>query len=161
MRGFLRPRLRVAAAMRAAGALALALAFAGSPAPAQTPRPGPTQAPTPGPARAPTPGPAAPIASAAGTWSSVITAPSGRVDLTFQLAQEGDRVHGTYDYRGPVLVALNVRVTGALRGSALTLFQEGGAAPILEGRLEGRALTGVFRGASAPLPFDAVRVDPD
>lgn len=86
-------------------------------------------------------------------------APSGRVELSFRLAHDGELVFGTYDSRGPVLVALNVRVTGVLRGNALTLFEQGGADAVLEAHIEGRSMTGTFRGSSHPGPITAVRVD--
>jgi hypothetical protein len=111
-----------------------------------------------GSARAQAPPPTAP-AGAAGTWTAVIDAPSGRVELAFRLAHDGERVFGTYDYRGPVLVALNVRVTGVLRGNTLTLFEQGGAESVLEARVEGRSMTGTFRGSSHPGPITAVRAD--
>lgn len=66
---------------------------------------------------------------------------------------------GSYDYRGPVLVALNVRVTGFLRGNSLTLFEGGTAPPVFDGRVEGKSLTGVFRGSGPPGRLEAVRVD--
>jgi hypothetical protein len=95
-------------------------------------------------------GPSAAWPSAAGTWRGTVDGPTGRIALTFQLAQEGERVHGTYDYRGPAVVALNVRVTGVLRGDALTLFEQGAATPILDARLEGRTLVGTYRSGSDP-----------
>ncbi len=86
-----------------------------------------------------------------GTWAGVIDAPTGRIELTFRLGQDGERVFGIYDYRGPVLVALNVRITGLFRGDALTLFEEGAAEPLLDARVAGKAFTGHFRGSGQPI----------
>ncbi len=102
----------------------------------------------------PAPSPATP--SVAGTWrGEAAVGPETRVELTFELRQTGERVHGTYDSRSPVLIAVNVRVTGTLRGDALTLFEEGTATPVVEARVQDSTLTGVYRGSSGP----AARLD--
>jgi hypothetical protein len=85
--------------------------------------------------------------------------PEARIELTFQLQQDGHRVHGTYDSRSAVLIAVNVRVTGTLEGDALTLFEEGAATPVVEARVKDSALTGIYRGTSGtPVKLDVGRL---
>jgi hypothetical protein len=98
--------------------------------------------------------------SVIGTWIGAASTPESRVDLTFQLQQHGERVQGTYDSRSAVLIALNVRITGTLRGDTLTLFEQGTATPVVEARVKDATLTGVFRGTSGtPARLDARRLE--
>jgi hypothetical protein len=98
--------------------------------------------------------------SVVGTWIGAASTADSRVDLTFQLQQQGDRVQGTYDSRSAVLIAVNVRVTGTLRGDALTLFEQGTAMPVVEARVKDSTLSGIFRAtAGTPARFEVKRLD--
>ena len=81
--------------------------------------------------------------SVAGKWDGTVATTAGRATIKFTLTQDGRVVKGAYDYSGTGGAFYDVRVTGAVEGSSLTLVTASGRTKIT-GTISGDTISGTL-----------------